>query len=266
MPIAPLGNVQMFYEETGSGEPLLVTTGWAMAERAFAVQREALASRYRCIRHDHRLIGRSSAPPGPVTMADMADDLALLLDHLGVEGTRVLGGGGMGALVAMELAIRHPDRVRCLHLGAPCLKPDAFLASILRLWKRLRRLDPVLWAEEVTHWCYTPQTFADNPGLAEKAAQARAGEKTFPDDDCFNRTLDAYLAYDATDRIGRISCPVQISNGGELDLITGPRMAAEVHLALPHSEFVVFSKSSHNYFNEEAERFTEMLIDWFGRT
>lgn len=266
MPMAKLESVEMFYEEDGSGDPLLITTGWALAERAFGAHRAALADRYRCIRHDHRVIGRSIAPDRPTSMAEMGDDLAQLLDHLGIDRARVLGGGGMGALVAMHLAVRHPERVRSLHLGTPCLKADPFLVSILRLWKRLRRLDPVLWAEEVTHWCYTPDTFAQNPELAETAARARAGEKTFPDDIWFDRTIDAYIEHDMRDTAGQIACPVQISNGGELDLITGPRMAREVHAAIPHSELVVFEASSHNYFTEESDRFAAMLLDWFART
>lgn len=265
MPMAKLDEISMYYEETGSGEPLLITTGWAMAERAFVQHRELLAGHYRCIRHDHRLIGRSGAPEGPTSIAAMADDLSQLLDHLGIDNARVLGGGGMGAIVAMELAIRHPGKVRLLHLGSPCLRPDAFLVSIMRMWKRLRRLDPVLWAEEVTHWCYTPETFLSRPQMAEQAARARAVEKTFPDDSCFDRVLDAYMTFDATGRTGQIRCPVQISNGGELDLITGPRMAKAVHAAIPGSELVVFENGSHNYFVEDSERFGQILVDFFGR-
>lgn len=265
MPMAKLRTVQMYYEETGDGDPLLITTGWALAERAFGLHRDLLAQHYRCIRHDHRVIGRSVAASEPTSMAEMGDDLAQLLDHLEIGQARVLGGGGMGALVAMELAIQHPDRVRSLHLGSPCLKADAFLVSLLKVWKRLRRLDPVLWAEEVTHWCYTPATFAGNPELAETGARARAAEQTFPDHDCYDRTVDAYIAHDVTDTAGKIACPVQISNGGELDLITGPRMARAVHAAIPGSELVIFENSSHNYFTEEADRFGRMLVDWFAR-
>lgn len=266
MPMAKLSTVEMYYEETGSGDPLLITTGWARAERAFVAHRDLLAEHYRCIRHDHRVIGRSVAPEAPTSMAEMGDDLAELLDHLDISQARVLGGGGMGALVAMELAIRHPDRVRSLHLGSPCLKADPFLVSLLNVWKRLRRMDPVLWAEEVTHWCYTPATFSNNPDLAESAARARAGEQTFPNHGCYDRTVDAYIAHDAARTAGQIECPVQISNGGELDLITGPRMAREVHAAIPNSELIIFEDCSHNYFTEDAERFGEMLIDWFARS
>lgn len=172
----------------------------------------------------------------------------------------------MGALVGMQLAIRHPGKVRALHLGAPCLKADPFLVSIMEVWKRLRAIDPILWAEEVTHWCYTPHTFATRPDLVDSARRARSQEETFPTNRDFARLADAYCAFDVTEAVRRINCPVQISNGGEFDLITGPRMARQVHAAIPQSEFVVFDDSSHNYFVEESERFATLLVDFFSRT
>jgi 3-oxoadipate enol-lactonase len=265
MPMAKLSEVEMFYEEVGEGEPLLITTGWARAERAFAAHRDLLAKHYRCIRHDHRHIGRTLGPDRPTDMAVLADDLAELLDHLAIPSARILAGGGMGALVGMQMALRHPDKVRALHLGAPCLKADPFLVSIMGIWKRLRAIDPVLWAEEVTQWCYTPENFATRPELVEGARKARAQEQTFPHNRDFERLADAYCAFDIRGEAGRIACPVQISNGGELDLITGPRMAREVHAAIPHSELVVFENCSHNYFVEDQERFGAMLLDFFGR-
>lgn len=266
MPIAPLKQVSMFYEETGAGEPLLITTGWARAERAFAAHRDLLAQHYRCIRHDHRHIGRTLATEDPTDMAVLADDLADLLDHLSIPSARVLAGGGMGALVGMQLAIRHPQRVRALHLGSPCLKPDPFLVSLMRIWTRLRAIDPVLWAEEVTHWCYTPASFADRPDIVDAARLARSQEQTFPDNRDFERLVDAYCNFDVTDSVGQISCPVQISNGGGYDLITGPRMAREVHAAIRHSELILFENSSHNYFVEEQRRFGDVLLEFFART
>lgn len=265
MPMAQLNEVEMFYEEVGAGEPLLITTGWARAERAFVHARDLLAAEYRCIRHDHRHIGRTLAEDKPTDMAVLADDLVQLLDHLDIPRARILAGGGMGALVGMQMAIRHPERVRALHLGSPCLKPDAFLVSLMGVWVRLRAIDPVLWAEEVTHWCYTPESFATRPEIVDGARKARSQEQTFPDNRDFQRLADAYCAFDITDLAAQIKCPVQISNGGEYDLITGPRMAREVHAAIPQSELVIFENCSHNYFVEDPERFGAMLLDFFKR-
>ena len=265
MPKAKVSDIEMFYEEVGDGPPLLLTTGWALAERAFVQHRELFAEHYRCIRHDHRGMGRSDAPKEPHSIETLADDLAGLLDYLEIERLRVLGGGGMGALVAMELAIRHPDRVSALHLGSPSLKVDNFLAGVMDMWKDLRRLDPELWAREVTFWCYTPRTFDERPDLSEAGARARAGEATFPDPTAFDRIVDAYKAYDATGRAGSIRCPTLITCGDVQDLITGPRFARAVHDAIPGSTLHVVEGASHNFWVERQEEWGELILDWFAR-
>ena len=148
MPYATVSDIEMYYEEYGTGEPLLITTGWALAERAHAHHRELFAESYRCIRHDHRGMGRSGAPDYPYTTQMMGDDLAGLLDHLGLENIRVLGGGGMGGLIAAQLAINHPDKVRSLFLGAGCARADNFLKTVMGVWKDLYDLDREIWARE----------------------------------------------------------------------------------------------------------------------
>jgi len=262
MPLASLPGIDLYYEQSGEGPPLLVTAGWTLAERAFASHRALLDANFRCLRHDHRGMGRSVAPPGPISVEQMADDLGALLGHLGLPAVRVLGGGGMGALVAMELAIRHPERVSALVLGSPSLRVDAFLREIMSMWKALRRLDAGLWAREVTFWCYTPETFESRPAVVQGALEGRAGELTFADADAFDRIVDAYVAYDASGRAGRIRCPALVTSGGIEDVITGPRFARAVHAAIPGSSLRVFEGTSHNFWIEQPEAFGARVVEW----
>jgi len=263
MPRLRVSDIDMHYEETGSGPPLLITTGWARAERAFLHHRELLAKEYRCIRHDHRGIGASDAPDAPYTIEAMADDLAGLLEGLDIPRCRVLGGGGMGAIVAMELAIRHPAKVSALMLGSPSLRVDNFLREVMQMWKDLRRLDPVLWAREVTFWCYTPATFNERPEVALSGARARAGEQTFVQPWAFDRIVDAYCSHDATDRAGQIRCPTLVTSGGIEDLITGPRFSLDVHRAIPGSALHIFENTSHNYWVERFDEWWEVTRRFF---
>ena len=92
MPRLHVSDIHMHYERVGKGPPLLITTGWARAERAFLHHRELLADEFDCIRHDHRGIGASDAPDDAYTIEAMADDLAGLLDGLRIPRCRVLGG------------------------------------------------------------------------------------------------------------------------------------------------------------------------------
>jgi pimeloyl-ACP methyl ester carboxylesterase len=263
MPKAKVSDIEMYYEVAGEGPPLLMSSGWSLAGRNFGKTHPILSQKYTCIRHDHRCMGRSDAPDGPVTIAQMADDLAGLLDHLKIDRTRMIGGGGMGARVAMELAIRHPDRISALELGSGVLKSDNFSASLARMWKKLRRLDPELWAEEVTLWCYTPATYINHPEIPEAAFRGRAGEDTFPAPDAYDRIVDAMLALDLRGRARNIRCPTLITCGGVEDLFTGPRYAREIHAEISNSVLKIFEGASHGYTGECHEEYIALILDWF---
>lgn len=265
MPRAKVSDIEMYYEEVGEGPPLLMSSGWSLAGRNFGGIVPELSKRYRCIRHDHRCMGRTDAPPGPFTIETLADDLVGLLDHLKIERTRMIGGGGMGARVAMALAVRHPGRITALELGSPVLKSDNFSRSLAIVWKKLRRLDPVLWAEEVTLWSYTPATYNERPEIPEHAFKGRAGEKTFPTDDCYDRIVDAMLALDLRDRAHKIGCPTLITSGGIQDAFSGGRYALEVHKAIPNSVLKIFENAAHGYPGEAKEEYIRLILDWFER-
>src|SRR6266536_1661770 len=104
MPTAQVNGIDLYYEEQGSGEPLLLIMGFTAHSMLWMMQVPALAQRYRVITLDNRGVGRSSVPPGPHTTRQMADDAAGLLDHLGIEQAGVIGWS-MGGMIAQELAL-----------------------------------------------------------------------------------------------------------------------------------------------------------------
>lgn len=112
--IASLPQVQLGYDDQGSGVPLVFVHGFPHDRSLWAQQRSALSSRARCIVPDLRGFGDSSTH-GPFTMDQYTDDLCSLLDWMEIPQA-VVCGLSMGGYVAMALWRRHPDRVRGLIL------------------------------------------------------------------------------------------------------------------------------------------------------
>jgi pimeloyl-ACP methyl ester carboxylesterase len=76
--------------------------------------------------------------------------------------------------------------------------------------------------------------------------------------------VDAYCAYDATSRAGRIRCPTLVTSGGQQDVITGPRFAHEVQRAIPNSTLHLFEHTSHNFWVESFDEWWSVTRDFLG--
>ena len=118
MPIASVNGQNIYFEDTGGRGPVLVFShGLLMDHRMFAPQIEALQDRYRCISWDQRGHGQTASPDIclPFSYYDSADDLAALLEFLGVTHA-VLVGMSQGGFLSLRCALIHPDVVRALVL------------------------------------------------------------------------------------------------------------------------------------------------------
>jgi 3-oxoadipate enol-lactonase len=213
---ASAGGVDLYFERSGSGPPLLFISGTGGDLRNKPnVFEGPLPRSFDVLAYDQRGLGQSEKPDVAYSMADYADDAAALMTAAGWGAAAVLGVS-FGGMVAQELALRHPDRVRRLALA--CTSPGgAGGASYpfheiqhLQGEARARHLIPIsdtrrnaAWAranpEEyalyVTMGAADP--FADEPGHAMGA----------------RRQLEARAGHAAWDRLGAIACPVLIAAG-----------------------------------------------------
>jgi len=111
-----IGDRDLAYEVYGSGKPLVLVHAFPFDGRMWRATAQALAGKCRVIVPDMRGFGDSDLGPGDPSIADMADDVAVLLDHLGMAQATV-GGLSMGGYIALAFAARHRPRLGGLILA-----------------------------------------------------------------------------------------------------------------------------------------------------
>lgn len=215
MPKVRVGDIEMFYAEAGAGEPLVLIMGCGADHTAWVFRLRPFAERYRVIAFDNRGAGQTDQPDTPCTIALMADDTLGLMDRLGIERAHVVGLS-MGGMIAQEIALRAPGRVRSLQLHATLARPDAYTRALLDVW-RVQRVKLTL--EErmraLALWLFAPGTYAERPELVE-AVLRNAIENPHPQSLAgFLRQAEAVAGHDTLDRLG--------SSGGGGDQISAPR-------------------------------------------
>ncbi|MBM3120328.1 MAG: alpha/beta fold hydrolase, partial [Chloroflexi bacterium] len=161
MPTAKVGDINIYYESHGDGEPLLLIQGYGQYSGHWAPLIPSFSREYRVISFDNRGTGRSDKPDIPYTMKMMADDVKRLLDAIGIDSAHVFGVS-MGGMIAQEFALNHPDKLISLILGCtqcggteaiqPTPEALAFLFSPevakLSVEERARQTVPWLWTKE----------------------------------------------------------------------------------------------------------------------
>jgi pimeloyl-ACP methyl ester carboxylesterase len=136
MTILHVNGIDVYYEMTGQGAPLLLIHGLGSSSRNWELQVSYFAERYRVITYDVRGHGRSSKPPGPYRMRIFAEDAAALLARLGVPAAHV-AGISMGGMIAFELAVHFPHLLKSLVIVNSV--PDMRVGSpreFLEMWQR----------------------------------------------------------------------------------------------------------------------------------
>ncbi len=233
MPHLQLRDIVVWYEETGSGPPLLLIAGLGGHSGLWSLHLRTLALQRRVIAFDNRGAGRTSAPDKPYSIAGMAEDARELLDRLDI-GKASVAGYGMGGAIALELAAEHGDRVESLTLIGASARPSGRQRLVTEGWSAARRSS--LSREQAfaltVPWLYSAELLAD--GQRRKQAVESGATDPYPaQDHAYVRQAQAFLAYDATPKLGAIEQPT-LALSGEEDILVDPEDAAALASALPN--------------------------------
>jgi pimeloyl-ACP methyl ester carboxylesterase len=235
------------WHEGGQGPALLLLNGWTASGLVWpASWLHTLEQHFRVIRIDNRGTGWSRSAPAPYTLATLADDAADVLRACGVDQATVLGVS-MGGMIAQELALRHPERVRRLVLvsTAPPVPaqivpdPAPYLAAFARPapGQELEHYMRALWTE------YTAPAFAaTHPEVIDEIA-AQIVRRVTPRQRVFDQ-LRAVRSWHGSERLRRIQVATTSVHGDQDPLMpvgNGMRLSR----LIPGAEYVELEGVGH---------------------
>ncbi|GAA2422570.1 alpha/beta fold hydrolase [Actinomadura vinacea] len=252
--------VQLYARDIGAGTPLVLLHAFPLSSAMWLAQREGLAGRFRVITPDLRGFGGSVLGDDPPSVDAMADDVARMLNQLGLPRA-VVGGLSMGGYVAMALCRRHPDLLLGLVLAGTKAAADTETARATRI-RQAERLegdgDVAALIEEVLPNLVGPTTFRQRAlvygrvrGLVQSApaaAAAWAQRAMAGRDDSFGALREL-----------RVPALVMV---GDEDVIATEGDARAMAEAMPNAELMVIPRAGHLCAVEQPDLFNQAVAEF----
>jgi pimeloyl-ACP methyl ester carboxylesterase len=257
MPYVTSAGVKIHWEEYGAGDPLLLIMGLGATLEWWQRLIPILAPRYRTIVYDNRGVGRSDVPPGPYSIPQMAEDALAVMDAAGLASAHVFGAS-MGGMIAQELALSHPSRLRSLILGCTAcggrqsVPASKEVAAALRARETMTR-EEAMWV--MARYIFDASTPRER--IAEDIAVRLAATVT---NDGYFAQLQAIRAWSGThDRLARIARPTLVIHG-ETDQLVPAENGRIIAAAIPHARLVMIPQASHIFFTDQLAASSQALL------
>jgi 3-oxoadipate enol-lactonase len=259
MPLARVGEIELDYERSGSGPPLLAIMGMSgtslhWGEPFLAPLRES----FDVIVYDHRGVGSSSPLDGQLNIAQMAADAAGLLEALELEQAHVLGIS-MGGMIAQELALAHPERVRTLTLGCTYCGGEGSAFAVPQALQGLteammsgdrERAIRASWEINVS-----PPFAADEQAYARFLAITDQRRVAPP---VIMAQMQACAAHDTNARLHALEMPTLVIHGS-VDRLLPVQNGRLIAARIPGARLEIFDDVGHLFFWERPELSAQLI-------
>jgi 3-oxoadipate enol-lactonase len=260
MPKAHVNGINLYYEQEGSGYPLVLISGYTADNSAWMLIRQELAKHFSLILVDNRGAGRSDIPDSPYTVETMAEDVRALIESLRLKKPHIVGHS-MGGAIAQSLAFKYPQIAGKLVLANSLIRMHPVPAYALRYFCRMRAqgMTALKMREGSMAWVFSGNFLKNESQVASLLqkfeqypyAQTLEGQKG---------QLDAVLQFDSSSYYKQIAAPVLVIEGDE-DIIC-PGDSKRLAKGISGAKHVTFTGQAHMPHVEMPVEFANAVIQF----
>jgi aminoacrylate hydrolase len=259
MPKISIGECSLYYEEHGSGEPLLLVPGLGGVGAGFFKQIPELSKHYRVIVHDHRGCGQSDKPVMRYSVEQMTQDVLRLMDALKIERAHLLGhstGGAIGQIIAIE----QPQRLKKLVLSSSWTHGDAFFTRLFEARHALlKHTGPMGYVRASNAALYPAWWVSQNERLV--AEQERLQVAGFPPVEVVLSRIEAIMRFDRREQLSSMRTPTLVSVAVD-DAVTPLYFSQALAKAIPGAKLKVFEAGGHLLYHVVDREYTQAMLDF----
>jgi pimeloyl-ACP methyl ester carboxylesterase len=261
VPRISVNGLQLYYEIEGDGEPVVLIPGFAAGRWIWFKQTGDLSRHFRVITFDPRGVSASDKPEGSQTIGLLADDVAHLLQRIGIESAHVVGAS-FGGFVAQEFALKYPSMTRklvlcCTSFGGPnhvAPAPETLLAlaSTKGLDSEERMRANLLLA-------FSPEYVRTRVADVEEVVALRAANDV--PEHIYLSQWQAAMSFNAESRVEHINRPTLVLSGDK-DVIVPVQNSRNLATKIPGAQLSICEGGSHTFFIEQAGEFNSAVSEF----
>ena len=250
-----------YYEIIGQGEPLVMIRGLGSNADHWYPQLPVLSKHYRVLVFDNRGIARTSDMDGPYSIRGMADDTVGLMDAVGFEKAHILGLS-MGGMIAQEIALNYPQRVKGLILGVThCggekqVPPTEEITNIFNAMIQEGTDEAKRAAAAVL---FAPETLEKRPELAAQYAEVSLRQPVPAE--ILTKQRNAVQEFNTWDRLPQITAPTLIL-GADQDVLIPSENSKILAERIPNAELVIVKGGGHQILIEQSDACNQAVLSF----
>jgi 3-oxoadipate enol-lactonase len=258
MPYAKVNGIRIYYEERGTGFPLLILLPLGCTINHLKSWVDEFSDRYRVIIADLRGGGQSQVTPGPYAIKLLSEDAAALLDYLQIDKSHV-AGMSLGGHIAQELTLLRPGLVDRLVLVLTAARSNIRTQERLKVLRELKAGGhDELCARETFLWIHNNRFYESHKDYRDWI-NATVNSKDYTRDG-YIALLDAAIGFDALERVKNINNRT-LCFGGEEDICFNREQVLEMAAAIPGARLEMLD-CAHVLMGDSFDRFIEITREF----